>query len=106
MFAMTRVASQMTHRETDHRTRRPDDNKREKVVALKPKDAPLLLSQREVEVLTWVARGKSNGAIADILGISIHTVDTHVRRIMSKLDVASRTTAAVRAAQQGLLPCV
>ena len=62
------------------------------------------LTRREVEILVWIARGKSNVDIAQILGISPHTVDTYCRRVMSKLDTSSRTTAAVRASQSGLLP--
>jgi DNA-binding CsgD family transcriptional regulator len=62
------------------------------------------LTRREIEILTWIARGKSNVDIAQILGISPHTVDTYCRRVMSKLDTSSRTTAAVRASQHGLLP--
>lgn len=62
------------------------------------------LTRREVEILTWIARGKSNADIAQIVGISPHTVDTYCRRVMSKLDTSSRTTAAVRASQSGLLP--
>ncbi|GFE63552.1 response regulator transcription factor [Litoreibacter roseus] len=71
-----------------------------------PDDLKPSLTRRETEVLTWVACGKSNGCIADILGISYHTVDTHIRRIMLKFDVVSRTTAAVKAAQLGMLPAV
>jgi DNA-binding CsgD family transcriptional regulator len=62
------------------------------------------LTRREVEILTWIARGKSNADIAQIVGISPHTVDTYCRRVMAKLDTSSRTTAAVRASQAGLLP--
>lgn len=61
------------------------------------------LSPREIEVLEWIATGKSNGVIAEILGISPHTVDTIVRRIFSKLDVNDRTTAAIRGLGAGLL---
>ena len=64
------------------------------------------LSERETEILTWVAKGKSNTDIGAILQISPHTVGTYLRRILSKLDVSSRTTAAVRAAQLGLLPLI
>ena len=39
------------------------------------------LSEREAEVLAWVARGKTNASVGDILGISAHTVDAHMRRI-------------------------
>ena len=64
------------------------------------------LSPREMEVLTWVARGKSGSVIAQILGISPHTVDTLIRRILDKTNTSSRTVAAVRAAQQGWLPAI
>ena len=61
------------------------------------------ITQREREVLEWIAKGKSNSVIADILGISVHTVDTHVRRIFRKLDVNDRTTAAVKGLGAGLV---
>ena len=61
------------------------------------------LSAREAEVLCWVARGKSNGAIAEILGISAHTVDAHLRRIYLKLGVVDRLSAALRALGFGLI---
>lgn len=54
------------------------------------------LSGREIEVLGWVARGKSNGLIGEILGISAHTVDAHMRRICLKLGVSDRISAAIR----------
>jgi DNA-binding CsgD family transcriptional regulator len=55
------------------------------------------LSLRESEVLTWVASGKTNPAIADLLGISSRTVQTHLERIYRKLGVETRTAAAARA---------
>lgn len=61
------------------------------------------LSPREMEVLRWMARGKSNGVIAEILGISRHTVDTMGRRLFEKLDVNDRTTAAIKGLGSGLL---
>lgn len=61
------------------------------------------LSAREAEVLRWVARGKSNAAIAEILGISAHTVDAHLRRIYLKLGVVDRISAALRALGFGLI---
>lgn len=61
-----------------------------------------LLSARENEVIHWVARGKSNSVIGDILGCSAHTVDTHLRRIFAKLEVSDRISAAVRAVALGL----
>lgn len=61
------------------------------------------LSPRELEVLRWIARGKSNTVIADILGISRHTVDTMMRRMFEKLNVNDRTAAAIRGLGVGLL---
>ena len=68
--------------------------------------APVALSARESEVLLWIARGASNNEIAQIVSLSPHTVDTYCRRVLSKFETSSRTTAAVRAAQAGLLPRV
>ncbi|OYW87048.1 MAG: hypothetical protein B7Z20_06020 [Sphingobium sp. 32-64-5] len=61
------------------------------------------LSARELEILEWVARGKSNGVIAEILDLSAGTVDTYLRRIFGKLDVSDRTSAAVRGVSMGLI---
>lgn len=61
------------------------------------------LSERELEILEWVARGKSNSVIADILHLSGGTVDTYLRRIYDKLDVSDRTSAAVRGVGMGLI---
>ena len=61
------------------------------------------LSPRELEVLGWIAKGKSNSVIAEILGISPHSVDTTIRRMFDKLDVNDRTSAAIRGLGAGLL---
>lgn len=61
------------------------------------------LSPRELEVLRWIARGKSNSVIASIMGVSRHTVDTITRRMFEKLRVTDRTSAVVRAIRTGLL---
>lgn len=61
------------------------------------------LSTREKEILDWVARGKSNGVIAEILAISPGTVDTYMRRIYGKLEVSDRTSAAVKGVGLGLI---
>lgn len=62
------------------------------------------LSSRETEILGWVARGKSNATIAEILGISAHTVDAHLRQIYLKLGVYDRMSAALRGLGFGLIP--
>ncbi|MGF1542974.1 MAG: autoinducer binding domain-containing protein [Parvularculaceae bacterium] len=61
------------------------------------------VSNREREILGWIARGKSNGVIADIVGVSPNTVDTYLRRLFQKLDVADRVTAALRGLAIGLI---
>jgi NarL family two-component system response regulator LiaR len=67
---------------------------------LPPSDEPL--TDREAEVLILVARGLSNQDIADKLVISERTVRTHVSNILSKLQLANRTQAALYALKEGL----
>jgi DNA-binding CsgD family transcriptional regulator len=58
---------------------------------------PLGLTQRESEILLWVARGKTNPEIGMILGLSSRTVHKHLEHIFAKLGVETRTAAAARA---------
>lgn len=53
------------------------------------------LSARETEVAGWLAEGKSNPEIAIILHVHVRTVEKHMERILEKLGVENRTTAAV-----------
>ncbi|HMO57448.1 MAG TPA: response regulator transcription factor [Roseiflexaceae bacterium] len=62
------------------------------------------LTEREMDVLRLIARGKSNKEIADALVISEKTVKTHVSNILSKLHLADRTQAAIYALRQRLVP--
>lgn len=61
------------------------------------------LTQREVEILQHVAGGLANKEIARALGISERTVKNHLSNIMGKLQVNSRTQAAVYALRSGLV---
>jgi two-component system NarL family response regulator len=61
------------------------------------------LSRRELEVLTLVAQGLNNRAIAEQLYISENTVKNHIRNIHEKLQVHSRMEAVVRAVREGVL---
>jgi DNA-binding NarL/FixJ family response regulator len=61
------------------------------------------LSQREVEVLRLLAAGRSNRDIAEALYISLNTVATHVRNILTKTGTTNRTEAAAYALRRGLL---
>jgi transcriptional regulator EpsA len=51
------------------------------------------LNTREVEIMEWVSRGKTNGEIGDLLNVSPFTVKNHMQRIFKKLDVFSRSQA-------------
>jgi DNA-binding CsgD family transcriptional regulator len=55
------------------------------------------LNDREIEVLTWVARGKTSIEIAQILGLTKRTVDFHTDNARAKLGAATRTEAAIKA---------
>lgn len=61
------------------------------------------LTQRELEVLELIVEGCSNQTIADQLYVTVGTVKTHVRGILSKLCVDDRAQAAVRALRAGLV---
>ncbi len=61
------------------------------------------LTQRELEVLALIARGRSNQEIADALSIAEKTVRIHVSNILSKLHVHDRTQAALAAVQRGII---
>lgn len=62
------------------------------------------ITQREKEVLTLIAQGKSNGEIAKIMVISNHTVKAHIESIYKKLNVHNKVQAAVYAVIHKLLP--
>ena len=62
------------------------------------------LTERELEVLALVGRGRSNKEIAADLGITERTARTHVSNILGKLGLASRTQAALYAVERKLVP--
>jgi DNA-binding CsgD family transcriptional regulator len=65
---------------------------------------PFGLSRRELEVLLIICEGRTDREIAERLFISERTVHVHVRRVLHKMDVNSRTRAATIAWQAGLVP--
>jgi DNA-binding NarL/FixJ family response regulator len=58
----------------------------------------VMLNDREIDTLTWVARGKTSAQIAEILELSKRTVDFHLDNARVKLGAATRTQAAIKAA--------
>lgn len=62
-----------------------------------------LLSPREAEVLELIARGLSYAEIAQLKGVTMHTVQTHIKNLYGKLAVHSRSEAVFEASRMGLL---
>ncbi|MBJ7327739.1 MAG: response regulator transcription factor [Chthoniobacterales bacterium] len=70
---------------------------------LAERDAFQTLTPRELEILAIIARGLSNKDIARVLSASEFTVKAHVRNILAKLGVETRTEAAILGVQRGLV---
>jgi len=70
---------------------------------LAPKHSDYGLSDREKEILQLMVNGLIKKEIADRLTLSIHTVDTYLRRIYEKLEVHTRTGAVAKALKEGLV---
>ena len=73
------------------------------VAAQRVYEFPHCLTRRELDVVTLLTTGLSNGDIAQALGMSVRTVTTHVDHVMRKLGGNSRTAVAVAAREEGLL---
>jgi DNA-binding NarL/FixJ family response regulator len=69
-----------------------------------PEDPIEPLTDREVEVLRWLAQGLTNKDIAQTMVLSVRTIDAHLRSIFGKLNVRSRTEAALWATRNGYGP--
>ena len=61
------------------------------------------LTDRELQVLGLVAAGRRNREIAEVLNVTIKTVEFHLSNILGKLNAQSRTEAVTRACQVGML---
>ncbi|MFZ4765498.1 MAG: response regulator [Roseimicrobium sp.] len=70
---------------------------------LAPKQSDYGLSDREKEILQLMVTGLIKKEIADRLTLSVHTVDTYLRRIYEKLEVNTRTGAVAKALKEGLV---
>jgi DNA-binding NarL/FixJ family response regulator len=65
--------------------------------------APIDLTDRETEALTWAARGKTSAEIGQILGLTKRTIDFHIDNARVKLAVATRTQAVLKATNSRLI---
>ncbi len=90
------LAPSVTRRLIDQFAKTPEPDK-------PPAEALKVLSERELEVLTLVAKGLSNSECAEQLFLSEGTVKTHVKRIYTKLDLRDRTQAVIFAYQTGMV---
>lgn len=70
---------------------------------LAPKQVDYGLSEREKEILQLMVTGLIKKEIADKVALSVHTVDTYLRRIYEKLEVNTRTGAVAKALKEGLV---
>lgn len=61
------------------------------------------LTDREIDCLSWTAAGKTSSDIADIVGLSEHTVNQYLNRAARKLDTVNRTQAVAKALRIGLI---
>ncbi len=61
------------------------------------------LSKREMQIIAWAAKGKSNSEIGTILGLTASSIDSYMRRAFAKLDVHDRTSASVKAISMDLV---
>jgi DNA-binding NarL/FixJ family response regulator len=68
-----------------------------------PESVDFSLTEREIEAMRWVAKGKSSTDIAVLMNVSERTVNFHVNNVISKLGVATRVQAAIRCALLGLI---
>lgn len=63
----------------------------------------VVLTEREIECLSWTAAGKTSLEIAEILGLSEHTVNHYLNQVTRKLEAVNRTQAVVKAIRRGLI---
>jgi len=59
------------------------------------------LTKREIEILRWTAEGKSSQEIANVLHLSVNTINYHIKKSITKLGVSNKTPATVLAQRLG-----
>jgi DNA-binding NarL/FixJ family response regulator len=93
--AITRALGGRMLKEFQRMGKKGNDNRAENLVSL---------TIREQEVLKLVSQGKTNKEIAQTLNVSIHTIKSHMRKILAKLHLEKRQEAALYARREGLIP--
>lgn len=103
LLAVKRGASPISPMIARHLLRRMQPAPAPLPVASEAPSAPVVLSRREQEVLEFIARGFSYAEIARQQGITVHTVQTYIKKLYGKLAVHSRSEAVFEANRLGLL---
>ena len=67
------------------------------------KSGQVVLTDREIQCLSWTAAGKTSLEIAEILGLSEHTVNHYLNQVTRKLEAVNRTQAVLKAIRRGLI---
>jgi DNA-binding CsgD family transcriptional regulator len=75
----------------------------ERLVTRREPAKPIALSDRETECLTWMARGKTNWEISEILRLSEKTIESYLENVKAKFGVYTKTQVVVKAIMQGLI---
>lgn len=70
----------------------------------RPQSGPMQVTDKQLEVLTHLARGLSMQAIAREMQVSVHTARGHLKTAMERLDAPNGTAAVATAVRRGLLP--
>jgi ATP/maltotriose-dependent transcriptional regulator MalT len=84
-------------RRAEPRSFRPTIDRDERLIASR------LITERQLECLSWVQQGKSATDIGSILGLSGRTVEKHIIKVCGHLGVKTRIQAVVRARELGLI---
>jgi len=92
--AIRRVAAGRTHFSPGVASRIVADKNGIRLSGAAKRTRASILSPREMEVLQYLANGESKKGIAEIMRVSVKTVDTHAQRLMNKLDIHDRVELA------------
>lgn len=99
-FLLDRALARTLDRPLEHPLDRPLDEPLDRQDA---GNGHAVLTVRERECLSWTLEGRTAGQVADLLGLSAHTVNRHASSAARKLGCANKHHAAVRALREGLL---